>query len=131
MKGLLDDFGPIDVVVGADVVLWPQHVEELLTTIKLLLLASSSASFSTYLNIVGFKMIFLKQNCRESSEDRRSPCQCFLSYVVRAASTTVCLHKYTLHLILLYYFCALQRLLYHHASELGLLIHVSLYPLLT
>lgn len=61
MKGLLDDFGPIDVIVGADVVLWPQHVEELLITIKLLLLASSAASFSTYLNIISFEMIFLHE----------------------------------------------------------------------
>jgi hypothetical protein len=37
IRSVIDDFGPIDVIIGADVILWPQHIEELLLTIRVFL----------------------------------------------------------------------------------------------
>lgn len=37
LQCLLEESDPIDLVIGADVILWPQHIEELVLAIRLLL----------------------------------------------------------------------------------------------
>lgn len=57
VNNLLTDHGTIDIIMGADVILWPNQVSALLFTIRSLLLSNSTA-------------------------------KCFISYIVRAHSTT-------------------------------------------
>ena len=40
VEALLEELSTIDVVIGADVILWPQHIEELVLTIRVLLAAN-------------------------------------------------------------------------------------------